>query len=59
MPYISPETVKERRNLLKKEFPEFKFCTDNAAMIAITGYIKLKNNYPFSKDIYPDPNLNF
>ena len=41
------------------QFPDFKFCTDNAAMIAMTGYIKLKKKYNYSRNIYPDPNLNF
>ncbi len=33
--------------------PEFKFTTDNAAMIAITGYYKFLNNDFASQDIAP------
>lgn len=33
--------------------PEFKFTTDNAAMIAITGYYKYLNNDLASQDIAP------
>ena len=41
------------------QFPDFKFCTDNAAMIAMAGYLKFKNNYVCNEDILPLPNLNF
>ncbi|MBE9509953.1 MAG: tRNA (adenosine(37)-N6)-threonylcarbamoyltransferase complex transferase subunit TsaD [Bacteroidetes bacterium] len=34
-------------------FPEFKFATDNAAMIAITGYFKFKKGLFSSLDIAP------
>ncbi len=33
--------------------PEFKFTTDNAAMIAITGYYKYLNNEIASHDMVP------
>lgn len=38
MPYISPETVKTRRNLLKKALPEFKFSvkTVHYSTISVT-----------------------
>ena len=34
-------------------FPEFNFATDNAAMIAITGYFKFKKGLFSSLDIAP------
>ena len=41
-------------------FPDLKYCTDNAAMIAMAGYIRIKNNkISDNNDIYPQPNLNF
>ncbi len=33
--------------------PEFKFTTDNAAMIAITGYYKFKSGYTCDLDVAP------
>lgn len=38
MPYISTESVKEKRNLIKKEFPKFKFSVriDNYSSINVT-----------------------
>ena len=41
------------------EFPNMKYCTDNAAMIAMAGYLKVKNNISSPNDIVPEPNLNF
>jgi N6-L-threonylcarbamoyladenine synthase len=35
--------------------PEFEYCTDNAAMIAITGYYKFKNNDFTSQATTPLP----
>lgn len=37
----------------KTYIPEFKFTTDNAAMIAITGYYRFLNNEFASQDIAP------
>ncbi|MCK9304327.1 MAG: tRNA (adenosine(37)-N6)-threonylcarbamoyltransferase complex transferase subunit TsaD [Bacteroidales bacterium] len=37
----------------KYYLPEFKFTTDNAAMIAITGYYKFKKGYTASLDSVP------
>ena len=34
-------------------FPDLKYCTDNAAMIAMAGYIKYKNNITSSLNISP------
>ncbi len=33
--------------------PEFRFTTDNAAMIAITGYYKFKSGYTCNLDVVP------
>jgi N6-L-threonylcarbamoyladenine synthase len=37
----------------KTYIPEFKFTTDNAAMIAITGYYKFKTGYSCKLDVTP------
>ena len=34
-------------------FPDFKYCTDNAAMIAMAGYIKYKKGIISNLDITP------
>ena len=39
--------------------PEFKFTTDNAAMIAITGYYKFGKKIFASKDVSPMARLDF
>ena len=39
-------------------FPEFNFATDNAAMIAITGYFKFKKGLFSSLDIAPLARMN-
>jgi N6-L-threonylcarbamoyladenine synthase len=39
--------------------PEFKYCTDNAAMIAITGYYKFLNNDFASQEIAAKARLSF
>ncbi|MEI2673526.1 MAG: hypothetical protein V9F05_05720 [Chitinophagaceae bacterium] len=33
-----------KKKIGKCLFPKFEYCTDNAAMIAITGYYKFLNN---------------
>jgi len=42
-----------KKNGWQTYIPEFKFTTDNAAMIAITGYYKYLNNEFASQDIAP------
>jgi N6-L-threonylcarbamoyladenine synthase len=37
--------------------PDFEFCTDNAGMIAITGYYKYQNGEFASQDIVPSARL--
>ncbi len=40
-------------NNIKTYIPDFQYCVDNAAMIAITGYYKFLNNEFSSLDISP------
>ena len=47
----------EKENNLKCYFPELKYCTDNAAMIAKVGYYKSKNGIASSLDLQACPNL--
>jgi N6-L-threonylcarbamoyladenine synthase len=35
--------------------PKFEYCTDNAAMIAITGYYKFLENQFCELDVIPKP----
>ncbi len=39
--------------------PKFEYCTDNAAMIAITGYYKYLNNEFVGLDVHPSARLKF
>ncbi len=38
-------------------FPDFEYCTDNAAMIAMAGYFKLKKKDFSDLSIEPNPNI--
>ena len=38
-------------------FPDLSYCTDNAGMIAIAGYKKLKNGFTSGLDLVPNPSL--
>jgi N6-L-threonylcarbamoyladenine synthase len=38
--------------------PKFEYCTDNAAMIAITGYYKFLENQFCDLDVTPKPRYN-
>ena len=40
-------------------FPKKEYCTDNAAMIAMVGYLKYKKNEFSNLDIVPNPTLKF
>ncbi len=42
---------------LKLYIPDLAYCTDNAAMIAFIGYVKLKNGIKNDFDLTPIPNL--
>ncbi|MFO7827717.1 MAG: tRNA (adenosine(37)-N6)-threonylcarbamoyltransferase complex transferase subunit TsaD [Bacteroidales bacterium] len=46
-------SIKAQENGWETFVPEFKFTTDNAAMIAITGYYKFLNNEFAGQDIAP------
>ena len=48
-----------KRNGLRTYIPEFKFTTDNAAMIAIAGYYKYKRNEFAEHSIAPQARLPF
>ena len=50
--------VFERDNNIKIIFPSMEYCTDNAAMIAMAGYLKYKNNETSNLDILPNPNIS-
>jgi N6-L-threonylcarbamoyladenine synthase len=39
--------------------PRFEYCTDNAAMIAITGYHKFRQNKIAPMDVHPSARLKF
>jgi len=43
---------------IKTFFPKMEYCTDNAAMIAIAGYERLRNGETSSLDLKPIPNLS-
>jgi N6-L-threonylcarbamoyladenine synthase len=56
--------LRERYQLLAKSYklacsiPAFEYCTDNAAMIGLAAYYKLKNDkLKFPKSFQADPNL--
>ena len=48
----------EKNNNVSIHFPNMEFCTDNAAMIAMAGYLKFKNNEISNIDILPNPNIS-
>ncbi|HCN82993.1 MAG TPA: tRNA (adenosine(37)-N6)-threonylcarbamoyltransferase complex transferase subunit TsaD, partial [Sphingobacteriaceae bacterium] len=39
--------------------PDFEYCTDNAAMIAVAGYYKFLNNDFIGQDVTPLARMNF
>ena len=39
-------------------FPDFQLCTDNAGMIAMAGYQKLKDGYKSDLRLEANPNLS-
>jgi N6-L-threonylcarbamoyladenine synthase len=39
--------------------PQFQYCTDNAAMIAITGYFKYLKEEFVGLDVHPSARLKF
>jgi len=50
---------KQNTDSWKVYIPEFQFCTDNAAMIAITGYFKYKQKVFSSQNISPYSRSSF
>ncbi len=48
-----------RKNQWVTHIPKFEYCTDNAAMIAITAYYKYKKGLFVSQEIGPDARLNW
>tara|TARA_Y100000996_G_scaffold113452_1_gene84089 strand:+ start:1879 stop:2877 length:999 start_codon:yes stop_codon:yes gene_type:complete len=51
------DNLKEKYNL-NIIFPGLKYCTDNAAMIAMAGYLKLSQKKTYSNlSIEPNPNI--
>ena len=46
-------------NNLKIFIPELQFCTDNAAMIGIVGYLKFKDTLESNLKSTPSPRLTF
>ena len=53
------KTMKEKAESegLKLFIPDLAYSTDNAAMIAFVGYIKLKNGIKSDFELAPIPNL--
>ena len=49
--------ILEEKYKLKIKFPDIEYCTDNAAMIAMAGYLNLKNNQFSELDIEANPNI--
>ena len=47
----------EKTHNWNTHIPPFSYCTDNAAMIAITGYYKYLNNEFCSQKITANPRL--
>lgn len=39
-------------------FPDMEYCTDNAAMIAMAGHLKLKGNFKSDLSIFPYSSIN-
>ena len=48
----------EKKYNITIQFPEMEYCTDNAAMIAMAGYIKYKNKKISDIGIIPNPNIS-
>ena len=47
----------EKKLNLRISFPNMEYCTDNAAMIAMAGYLKCKSGIKSNIDITANPNL--
>ena len=47
-----------RKNKINIYFPDFEFCTDNAGMIAMAGYQKIKDGFKSDLRLEANPNLS-
>ena len=48
----------KKKHNIAIQFPEMEYCTDNAAMIAMAGYLKYKNKQISDIGILPNPNIS-
>lgn len=48
----------EQKYNINVYFPPMEYCTDNAAMIALTGYNRFKQNEKSLMELVPNPNLS-
>ena len=48
----------QKKHNITIQFPEMEYCTDNAAMIAMAGYLKYKNRQVSDIAILPNPNIS-
>ncbi|MBX4191220.1 MAG: tRNA (adenosine(37)-N6)-threonylcarbamoyltransferase complex transferase subunit TsaD [Candidatus Doudnabacteria bacterium] len=46
-----------KKNKIKSIIPDFQYCTDNAAMIGLAAYYRIKNRMINTKNFTVDPNL--
>ena len=51
-------SILAKNNDINIYFPSMQLCTDNAGMIAVTGYEKLINGYTSTFDLEANPNLS-
>lgn len=51
---LTNESKKKHWNVF---IPDFEYCTDNAAMIAVAGHYKLKANQTVGYDVVPNPRM--
>ena len=51
------ESLKNDYSTIDIVFPPMEYCTDNAAMIAMAGYEKLKNGIYSPLTLKANPNL--
>ena len=51
---LTDEAKKQQWNVF---IPDFEYCTDNAAMIAIAGHFKFEVNQTVGYDVVPDPRM--
>ena len=54
---LRKQVLKLKEKGLKVFIPKFEYCTDNAAMIAVTAYYKFRNNEFSDLNLVPDPRM--